>query len=67
MKLVLREFDSEVPMDKKFMKNKFLDLKSECTSHQSCCTCRFFMDDWLCMVDTVIGSAPIDWEVKDGD
>lgn len=47
------------------MKNKFLDLKAECNSHQSCCTCRFFIDDWFCIVDMVLGSAPIDWEVKE--
>lgn len=65
MKLVLREFDSEIPMNKSFMKNKFVSLKAECNRHQFCHTCRFFVDDRFCMVDTVLGSAPIDWEVKD--
>ena len=65
MKLVLHEFDSEVPMNKSFMKNKFVSLKAECSSHRFCDTCRLFTDNRFCMVDVVLGSAPIDWGVKE--
>ena len=64
MKLVLCDERDGVPMT-----DILLKIREECLKHQPCSLDCMYHDeanymDTVCSVEAIIGSAPIDWEVK---
>lgn len=64
MKLVLCDEKDEVPMI-----DILLGIKKECAKHRFCRpACKYYNRDYgdsVCVVESIIGLAPIDWGIKE--
>lgn len=63
MKFVLYDERDNVPMV-----SILLEIKKECIKRQPCSlTCKYYNEtygDSVCVLENILGLAPIDWEVK---